>query len=208
MPGKNSPEQRQQLVALVQYLNLEEMRYFCRKHTIPRMIRVETPSGKLRKTADRDRKDIVLRRILTYALDGKRQGPTVYAKHVVDSSPLPDRLTARTRLHYNQYEKHNPRFVRTLQGMTRERFRTGMIARLFLREFWLAGKAPTMHQFATAWMDASTAHIRPRAEGAYLVDRFDGLAGSDWKQVRKQKAADALRQLDALVRQAGTEDAG
>ena len=113
------------------------------------MIRVENPSGELRKTADRDRKDIVLRRILAYALDGKRQGPTVYARRIVDSSPLPNPLTARTRLHYNQYEKHN--------------------------------------------------HVRPRAEGAYLADRFDGLAGSDWKQVRKQKAAEALRQLDALV---------
>jgi hypothetical protein len=115
----------------------------------------------------------------------------VYARHIVDSSPLPDPLTARTRLHYNQYEKHNPRFVRTLLGMTGGRFRTGMIARLVLREFWMAGKAPTMRQFADAWMDANAAHVRPRAEGAYLVDRFNGLAGSDWKQVRKQKAAEA-----------------
>jgi len=207
MPGKNSPEQRRQLVALVQYLNLEEMRYFCRKYAIPRMIRVEGPSGELRRTADRDRKDIVLRRILAYALDGKRKGPTVYARHIVNSSPLPDPLTARTRLHYNQYEKHNPRFVSTLLGMTEGRFKTGMIARLVLRDFWLAGKAPTMRQFADAWMDANAAHVRPRAEGAYLVDRFDGLAGSDWKQVRKQKATEALRQLEALVRQVGADDA-
>lgn len=195
------PEQRQQLVALVQYLNLEEMRDFCRKHAIPRMIRVETPSGALRKTADRDRKDIVLRRVLAYALDGRREGPTVYAKNIVDSSPLSRPLTARTRLHYNQYEKHNPNFVRALQGMTDGGFRTGMIARLVLRDFWTAGKAPTMRQFADAWMNASAAHVRPRAEGAYLADRFDGLAGSDWKQVRKKKAAEALRQLEALVRQ-------
>lgn len=119
-----------------------------------------------------------------------------------NTSPLSNPLTARTRLHYNQYEKHNPRFVRALQGMTGGNFRTGMIARLVLRDFWIIGKAPTMRQFADAWMDASAAHVRPRPEGAYLVDRYEGLAGSDWKQVRKQKAGEALRQLEALVRKA------
>ena len=72
-----------------------------------------------------------------------------------------------------------------------------MIARLVLRDFWTAGKAPTMRQFAKAWIEATAAHTSPRPEGAYLVDLARGTAGDDWKNVRVAKAK---RALDALAR--------
>ncbi len=90
---------------------------------------------------------------------------------------MPDRLTGRTRLLYNQYEKHNPRFLAAMVRLTGGAFRTGMIARLVLRDFWTAGTAPTMRQFALEWRRASAAHTRPRPEGAYLVDIWKGEAG-------------------------------
>lgn len=188
---------RKHLTACVQYLNLDEMRAHCHAHGLPLVIHVAREDGSLRSTGDRDRKDVVLRRILDHALEGRRAGPTVYAAAVVCADPLPPTLTGRTRIHYNQYEKKNPRFVAKMVELTGGDFRTGMIARLVLRDFWTAGVAPTMRQFATAWSKATAEHQRPRPEGAYLVDRWKGEAGADWKEVRRAKAREAL---DLLAR--------
>ena len=183
----------------IQYLNLAEMRDFCRKHDLPRYIHIQKPDGKLRRTSDRDRKDVVLKRIFEYATDGRRTGPTIYATNVVADGPLPKSLTARVRVRYGQYEKHNPAFVRILQDLTDDAFRTGMIARLVLRDFWTAGKAPTLKQFAVEWLRATAAHTRPRPEGAYVADLSRGSAGSDWKRVRIRRAQRALTTLSKLV---------
>jgi len=183
----------------VQYLNLEEMKGFCQTHRLPLYIHVEGKDGRRRRTGDRDRKDVVLERILEFALHGRRAGPTVYAAGVVGDGPLPAELSGRTRVRYGQYEKHNPHFVETMQRLTGGAFRTGMIARLVLRDFWTAGTAPTMRQFADAWLAATAAHQRPRPEGAYLVDLWNGTAGPDWKQHRVERAQRALATLDELV---------
>ncbi len=184
---------------MIQYLNLAEMRTFCHAHELPLYIHVQRPDGSLRSTGDRDRKDIVLARMLAFALHGRRSGPTIYARGVIADGPLPDRLTSRTRLLYNQYEKHNPRFVAAMVRLTGGAFRTGMIARLVLRDFWTAGTAPTMRQFALKWRRASAAHTRPRPEGAYLVDIWKGEAGRVWKRLRVQNAKVALAMLKKVV---------
>jgi hypothetical protein len=131
-------------------------------------IHVERPDGTLRRTADRDRKDLVLRRILDFALWRKRSGPTVYVKSVVGE-------------------------------LTDGAFRFGMIARLVLRDFWGAGQAPTLRQFADEWLRATEAHTQPRPEGAYLVDLARGEAGAGWKRTRIRKARAALKGLAQLV---------
>ncbi len=74
-----------------------------------------------------------------------------------------------------------------------------MIARLVLRDFWLAGTAPTLSQFAAEWLRATAAHTEPRPEGVYLADRARGQAGPDWKDVRTRKAQEALDVLGRLV---------
>ena len=191
--------QRARLEEAIQYLNLEEMQRFCRAHGLPRTIQVEGPDGRLRRTGDRDRKDVVLARILDFALRGKTAGPTVYARSVVSDRPLPSRLTRRVRVHYGQYEKKNEAYVAIMKKLTGGAYRNGMIARLVLRDFWTAGVAPTLAEFAEEWMRATEAHTRPRPEGAYLVDRWKGTAGPDWKERRTQRAREALQLLEEAL---------
>ncbi len=187
------------LTELMQYLNLEEMRDFCRAHGLPMHIHVEAADGRIRKTGDRDRKDIVLGRIAAFALRGARGEPTIYRRAVVSDAPLPATMTGRTRLRYRQYDKYNPRFMETMARLTDGTFRADMIARLVLRDFWTAGQAPTLRAFAQAWLRARANHKRPRPEGAYLVDLWKGTAGPEWKRVRVSKAHEALRMLRALI---------
>jgi hypothetical protein len=194
-----SKTERAVLDDCIWYLNLEEMRTFCQAHDLPRHIHVERPGGALRRTSDRDRKDIVLQRIRDFALRGERSAPTVYGAVVMAEGPLPARITARTRVHYGQYEKRNPRFVETLQRLTGGAFRLGMIARLVLRDFWTEGVAPTMQQFADAWLKATAEHTEPRPEGAYVSDLHKGLGRDGWKELRVGKAKRALAVLDKLV---------
>ena len=195
--------ERRRLTELVQYLNLEEMKRYCGRHRLALYIHVETGDAArpLARTSDRDRKDVVLRRILDFALEGRRTGPTVYRLEVVGAGPLPAPITARTRVRYGQYEKHNPAFVAKLVELTGGRYRNGMIARLTLRDFWTAGVAPTMKQLAAAWIEATEEHARkgPRPEGAYLADLARGHGREGWKELRVEKAREALRRLGALT---------
>ncbi len=69
--------ERERLVRLIQYLNFAEMRTFCHAHELPLYIHVQRSDGSLRRTGDRDRKDIVLARMLAFALHGRRSGPTI-----------------------------------------------------------------------------------------------------------------------------------
>ncbi len=199
MTPKLSAADRAILDECIYYLNLEEMREFCRAHDLPLMIHVERPDGRLRASRDRDRKDVVLARILEFALNGKRTGPTVYSRGVVSDAPLPERLTRAFRLHYGQYDKKNERLIGTLKELTGGTYRNGMIARFVLRDFWTSGSAPTLQEFAEEWLRAQAAHTEPRPEGAYLVDLAQGRAGEGWKQVRNEKAKKALAILARLV---------
>lgn len=193
-----SKKERARLRDLVQYLNLEEMRTFCRAHDLPMHIHIEV-GDKLRRSRDRERKDVVLDRILVYALEGRREPPTVYVAAVCREEPLPPELTSRTRLHYGQYDKSRADLVTLLKGLTDGAYRHGMITRLVLRDFWTAGQAPTLAQLAKAWLGATAAHTHPRPEGAYLVDLARGEAGTSWKNKRIDKAREALAILAKLT---------
>lgn len=193
----------EEFVDNVQYLNLEEMRTVCKTYDLALHVHLERADGTRRKTGDRDRKDVVLNRIVHFATTGERTGPTIYAASVVGDGPLPGPITARTRIRYGQYDKTDPDFIGTLRDLTGGAFRSGMIARLVLRDFWTAGVAPTMKQFADQWIKATAEHTRPRPEGAYLSDRWKGEAGADWTEKRIRIAANALDQLEELVAQSG-----
>ncbi len=199
MAQRSSKQERALLHETVQYLNLEEMRIFCRTHKLPLNIHVEGSDGRLRSSGDRDRKDVVLKRIEDFANLGKRTGPTVYRNSVVCGDPLGARLNGRVRLHYGQYDKHNPAFIACMQKLTGGDFRSGMIARLVLRDFWTGGTAPTLRQFADEWLRATKAHTKPRPEGAYLADRAKGVDQDNWKAVRIRKARQALQILKRLT---------
>lgn len=193
--NKISKAERTELWDLIQYLNLAEMERFCKQHELPRYILLETEEGQLRRSKDRDRKDIVLARLFEFALSGRRLPPTVYRAEVIRESPLGEELSSRTRMHYGQYEKQNPALSRLLKELTGGRYRHGMISRLVLRDFWSASRVPTLAQFAKAWIAADEAHVAPRPEGAYLADLARGTGREGWKAMRVRKAKQALKIL-------------
>ena len=114
-------------------------------------------------------------------------------------APLPEPLTARTRIRYGQYDKKNADFLAFMKSLTSGAYRHGMIARLVLCDFWTAGTAPTAAQFARSWLQATAERTEPRPEGAYLADRARGAAGPDWKTLRKRNATEALALLEGRL---------
>jgi hypothetical protein len=58
------------------YMNLEEIRRFCSERGIPYRIVAEYPNGKVKATADTDRKPIVLARVRRYLTTGQAGQPT------------------------------------------------------------------------------------------------------------------------------------
>lgn len=184
------------------YCNLQELRAFCREHAVPFAIYIELPSGERRRSKDIDRKSVVVARIRTYLTTGKIPPATCFAADVVASKPLPTRLRANDRLFYGWYDKHHPALVALLRRLTGGRFKNGAIARILMREFWSAGKAPTFSEFAEAWEEAATKGLSiaegAHPEAAYLTDRARGEAGADWKQKRTRIATRVLELLAKL----------
>ncbi|MBL8858721.1 MAG: hypothetical protein JNL28_09465 [Planctomycetes bacterium] len=186
------------------YLNLAEMRTFCRAHAIPYAICVETKTGELRKTADTDRKSVVLARVRRYLKTGRVPQATCFPAHIVREDALPKRLTPSDRLYYGHYEKHNPVMINLLKRLTDGRFRSGALARILAREFWSAGKAPTFAEFAAAWSRANPKGLGIadglHPEAAWLTDRARGTADKNWKARRAQIAARVLKALRTIPR--------
>jgi hypothetical protein len=179
----------------INYMNLGEMRAFCRSHGIPFAIYIETTDGAQRRSRDIDRKSVVLERIRHYLRTGEIQPATCFKAKVVCSEPPPSPLQQQDRLYYGWYDKTNPDMIDLLERLTDGRFRNGAIARILAREFWTAGKAPTFKAFASAWMTADDRGLGEHPEAAWLTDRARGKAGVDWKAKRRRIARRALDQL-------------
>jgi hypothetical protein len=67
-------------------------------------------------------------------------------------------------------------------------------------EHWRTGTAPSLAQFANAWIEASD---EPRdllsGEYAYLTDLRSGTAGADWKAMRGRRARRALAAIEGAL---------
>jgi hypothetical protein len=192
-----SKSQRDELFKNLNYLNTKEYRRFCDKHKIPYAIYIRTAKG-LGKTSEQDRKKVVLERIRHYLNTGKIRDCTVFSASVVSRTRL-KRFTPSTRLHFGQYEKYNRHFLKVMKSLTNGAFRDGMLARVVIREFWTNGQAPTLKHYAKAWLSSTEGDLKNHPEAAYLTDLAAGLADSDWKKVRVQKAGAALKILDNLA---------
>jgi len=162
-----SKADRTRFLKNLNYLNVKEYQGFCDKHGIPYVIHIETKTG-LRKTSDKDRKKVVLQKIRYYLNTGKIPGPTVFPGKVVHLSKSD--LTSSTRIHFGQYDKKNRKFIQFIKSLTHGAFKNGMIARVVLRDFWANGIAPTLGQFAEAWMLAEKNNPKYHPEAAYLSD--------------------------------------
>jgi hypothetical protein len=74
---------QQQLLKDLNYLNISEIKSFCKKHSIPFSISVKLENGNIKKTAENDRKGIILRRIRHYLKTGKIPKETLFPSSVV-----------------------------------------------------------------------------------------------------------------------------
>jgi hypothetical protein len=192
-------EQRQELLNDLNYLNIAEIRSFCKRHFIPYRIAVETKDGCRRMTRDDDRKGVILDRIRHFLETGVILKETYFAAAVVCFDPPSRHIAADDRLFYGQYDKTNRTMIALLKSLTDGQFKNGAIARMLARDFWSSGKAPTFREYASAWVRASREHLKPNPEWAFLSDRASKGAVRDWAKLRKQKAAKVMKMLDQVT---------
>jgi hypothetical protein len=193
-------EKQARLLEDLNYMNIEEIRGFCSARGIPYKILAEYPNGKAKVTKDTDRKPIILARVRHYLKTGNVGSPTLISATIVRGDNPPARPGHRERLYYRWYAKEHTGIIRTLRELTDGQFRDGAVARVIVMEFWTRGEAPTLEEFARAWTKANADRdwmLTP--EYAYLTDLQRDQAGSDWKSVRKAKAASALRMLARIT---------
>src|SRR5271156_2873753 len=192
-------DERQQLLDDLNYLNISEIRGFCKRHSIPFKIAVETKDGHRRISRDDDRKGVILNRIRHFLQTGVILEETCFRAPVVCFDPLSDRITADDRLFYGQYDKANRAMIALLKSLTGGQFENGAIARILARDFWSSGKAPTFREYASAWTRASREHLKPNPEWAFLSDRASKVAAPDWKKLRRDKASKVLKLLNRIT---------
>ncbi|HEV3040425.1 MAG TPA: hypothetical protein VHA33_21865 [Candidatus Angelobacter sp.] len=180
------------------YLNMAEIKAFCKKHSIPYTIWIETKDGRRKRTHEQDRKGVILNRIRHFLETGFVLEETCFPSSVVSSEGPSVPLKPEDRLYYGRYDKHDALMTSLLKKLTEGKFKNGAIARILAREFWTKGEAPTFKQFAAAWMRETRDHTRPNPEWAFLSDIANKTAGSNWKRIRLQKAQRVLKILDEL----------
>ena len=196
--SKLPKNEQKELLDDLNYLNTAEIKSFCNRHSIPYKIAIETGDGGRRTTKDVDRKGVMLNRIRHFLKTGVVLEQTCFPAAIVCSDPLPDNITQDDRLFYGQYDKNNRKLFALLKDLTNGRFEEGAIARILAREFWSKGEAPTLREFATAWIQASTEHTGPNPEWAFLSDRANKLEVADWKQLRVHKASKVMKLLNQI----------
>ena len=193
-------DERARLLDELNYMNMEEIRGFCTARGISYRILAEYPNGKVKATKDTDRKPVILARIRDYLKTGNVGSPTLIPAKIVRDDNPPTNPGPHERMYYRWYSKGHSGILRTLRELTEDQFRDGAVARVLAMNFWSRGEAPTLEQFARRWAKANAKQARLlTAEYAYLTDLQRGQAGSDWKSVRKTKAASALRTLKRVL---------
>jgi hypothetical protein len=197
--AKLSKKEQQELMDDLNYLNIGEIKSFCKQHSIPYTIAIERKDGGRRRTRDDDRKGVMLDRVRHFLQTGAVLKETRFPASVVCFDPLPENLTADDRLFYGQYDRTNRTMITLLQDLTAGQFENGAIARILARNFWSSGKAPTFREYAGAWLRASKEHTRPNPEWAFLSDRASQGAIPDWKKLRSAKAAKAMKLLRQIT---------
>lgn len=191
--------EQQALLDDLNYLNMGEIKTLCKKHSIPYSIWIEPEPGRTRRTAEDDRKGVILKRVRHYLTTGNVLKPTCFPSDVVRLERPALVLKETDRLFYGQYDKKNRALHALLENLTNGEFKDGAVARILMNDFWRKGVAPTYRDFAAAWSSAKENHTRPNAEWAFLSDRADRKDTKDWKQLRATKATQVLRVLGRIA---------
>lgn len=192
-------EERDTLSQDLNYLNLGEIKTFCKERGIPFRIVLEESDGNCVPTREDDRKGVILERVRHYLLTGKIARETRFPSRVVNFEPLAKKLSASDKVFYGQYDKRNAARLALLKTLTGGKFLDGAIARILARRFWTEGVAPSYAEFADAWLRASEEHTKPNPEWAFLSDRSNKTAPKDWKALRARKAAAVLKTLARIA---------
>jgi len=190
---------QRELLEDLNYLNLAEIKSFCKRQSIPYRIAIENAHGERRATREDDRKGVILDRIRHFLKTGEILQETCFGWKVVCFDPLRKELTADDRLFYGQYDKTDRAMIALLESLTAGRFKNGAIARILARRFWSEGKAPTYGEFAAAWLQAVRDHAQPNPEWAFLSDRASKKDTADWKRLRNDKASKVIKILHQIV---------
>jgi hypothetical protein len=193
-----APDETDRLLADIYYLNTSELREFCDAHSIPYMIHIEGPDGRVTRSKDADRKGIVIDRILHFLKTGAIKPATVFRKEVVAAASSRAPIES-DRVFYGRYRNRDAATLRLMKHLTGGKFEFGAMAQEVLRASWSRGEAPTYREFAVLWVRAVADHSRPNPEWAFLSDRAAGTAGSDWKKLRNRKAASVLASLRKIA---------
>ena len=201
-------DERARLLENLNYLNLREIRSFCTAHRLPYRIIAEDPGGSVKTTKDTDRKPIVLERLRRFLTTGEPGQPTCIPASIVRGDAPPPKPERGDRLYYRWYAKEHAGVLRVLGELTGGRFADGAVARVLIMDFWTRGEAPTLAEFAEAWITAKAdEHNLLTPEYAYLTDLKRQQGGSDWKTKRKARAGLALEML-ARVTVRGAKNRG
>jgi hypothetical protein len=192
-------DEQQKLLDDLNYLNTAEIKFFCKRQSIPYTIVIETKDGCRRKTKEDDRKGVILNRIRHFLQTGVVLEETRFRATVVCFDAHPEKLTPNDRLFFGQYDKTNRNMIALLKALTSGKFQDGAIARILARDFWARGKTPTFKEYASAWLHALREHTRPNAEWAFLSDRARNAAVSDWKKLRAMKASKVMKTLNQIT---------
>jgi len=190
-----SDPEKKRLLEVINYLNTEELRDFCGHQSIPFLIRVEMHDGRTVLTRDADRKGVVIDRILHFLNTGEIKPATVFPRSVIGAPRTSGRPRPTDCVLYGEYRNRDATILQLMKRLTRGRFEFGAIAQEVLRGCWAEGHAPSYEEFAQRWLQAEADHTKPNPEWAFLTDRANGVAGADWKKIRKQTAAEALALL-------------
>src|SRR5258706_1777499 len=94
--SKLSKPERQQLLRDLNYLNIAEIKSFCKQHSIPYKIAFETKDGTKRKTTDEDRKGVMLRRVRHFLQTGAVLKETRFRSTWCVLTPFPSGLSRPT----------------------------------------------------------------------------------------------------------------
>jgi hypothetical protein len=193
--SKMNKQEQQELLRDLNYLNIAEIKSFCKRHWIPYTIAFETKDRTRKRTKDGDRKGVMLRRMRHFLQTGVVLEETCFRSKVVCFDAMPQKVAPTDRLFYGQYDKSNQTVIALLKDLTAGAFEDGAIARILARTFWSRGDAPTFKDYASAWLQARKQHKRPNPEWAFLADRADKKAGADWKKMRAIKAKKVMKAL-------------
>ncbi|KYG68686.1 hypothetical protein AZI87_05480 [Bdellovibrio bacteriovorus] len=189
--------QQKELLADLNYLNMQEIKKFCRLHGLPLNIHAEYKKGEVQKTNELDRKGVVLDRVRQYLKTGKVPGPSIIG-HKMIAEKFPAKIDGKTPLLFGLYKNRDAKVLKALQEITNGKFRFGALAQELSREIWIQGKKTNFAAFAKLWLQEMENPEKVHPEWAFLTDLSAGTAGKDWKAVRIKKAKSVMAELSKI----------